>query len=64
MTQPLKRVEGAKRGEGLFEPISWEEAADLFAEKLKHVIDTYGNEAVFKVAADGTANSGGASSRA
>ena len=59
LTQPFKRVEGAKRGEGLFEPISWEEAIDLFAEKLGHVIDTYGNEAVFRVSADGTANSGG-----
>ena len=45
---PLKRVEGAKRSEGKFEEITWEEAFDLFAEKLRHTIDTYGNEAIYK----------------
>lgn len=42
---PMKRV--GKRGEGTFEKISWDEAIDTIAEKLKHTIDTYGNEAVF-----------------
>lgn len=42
---PMKRV--GKRGEGKFEQISWEEAIDTAATKLKEVIDTYGNEAVY-----------------
>lgn len=56
---PLKRVEGTKRGEGVYEQISWDEAIDLFAEKLKYVIDTYGNEAVFKNGALGSVHGGG-----
>lgn len=42
---PMKRV-GA-RGEGKFERITWDEAIDLAASKLKGVIDKYGNEAVY-----------------
>ena len=42
---PLKRV--GKRGEGKFERISWDEAIDLAATKLKEVIEKYGNEAVY-----------------
>ena len=37
---PLKRV--GKRGEGKFEPISWEEAIDLIAEEWIRIRDTYG----------------------
>jgi anaerobic selenocysteine-containing dehydrogenase len=44
LTTPLKRV-GAK-GDGKFEPISWEEALDTVALNLKTVIDQYGPEAV------------------
>ena len=40
---PMKRV--GKRGEGKFEQISWDEAIDTIAEKLKYTIDTYGNDA-------------------
>lgn len=50
---PMKRAEGAKRGEGKFEQISWDEAIDLFAEKLQYTIDTYGNEAIIKQTAEG-----------
>ena len=42
---PMKRV--GKRGEGKFEQITWEEALDTIAEKLKYTIDTYGNEAIY-----------------
>lgn len=61
--KPLKRV-GAKRSDGEFEEISWEEAIDLIAEKLKYTYDTYGPEAVYKQYGSGVwnahvANSGG-----
>ena len=42
---PMKRV--GKRGEGKWEPISWEEALDTVAGQFKRVIDTYGNEALW-----------------
>ncbi len=42
---PMKRV--GKRGEGKFERISWDEALDILEEKLKHTIETYGNDAIF-----------------
>ena len=41
---PMKRV-GA-RGEGKFEQISWDEATDIIAEKLKWVYSEYGPEAI------------------
>ncbi len=44
LTQPLKRV--GERGEGKFEPISWDQALDEIAEKLRAVRDQYGNEAL------------------
>ncbi|MDO5723788.1 MAG: molybdopterin-dependent oxidoreductase [Flaviflexus sp.] len=60
---PLKRV-GKKRSDGEFEEISWDEALDLIAEKLRYTIDTYGNEAIYKNYGSGVwnahvANSGG-----
>lgn len=42
---PMKRV--GKRGEMKFEPISWDEAIETSASKLKEVIEKYGNEAVY-----------------
>ncbi|MEG0418912.1 DMSO/selenate family reductase complex A subunit [Gordonibacter sp.] len=42
---PMKRV--GKRGEGKFEQISWDEAVSTIADKLKHTIDTYGNDAIY-----------------
>ena len=53
---PLKRREGTKRGAGQWDEISWDEAFDLFASKLKHTIDTYGNESVFQVYGSGVWN--------
>jgi anaerobic dimethyl sulfoxide reductase subunit A len=46
ITRPLKRV--GERGEGRFEEISWEEAADLVAEKLTYVKETYGPYSVIQ----------------
>ncbi len=42
---PMKRI--GQRGEGKFKRISWDEATTIIADKLKHTIDTYGNEAVY-----------------
>ncbi len=44
---PMKRV--GERGEGKFERISWEEALDTVASKLKSTKETYGNDAIFYV---------------
>ncbi len=51
LTQPMKRV--GKRGEGKFEPISWDEAIQIIADQLKHTIDTYGNEAIYRTYGSG-----------
>lgn len=45
LNYPMKRV--GKRGEGKFERISWEEAIDTIAKKLKYTYDNYGPEAVY-----------------
>lgn len=42
---PMKRV--GERGSGEFEQISWDEALDLVADRLRETIDTYGNAAVY-----------------
>ncbi len=45
LNYPMKRV--GKRGEGKFERISWDEALDTLASRLKHTVEQYGNEAVY-----------------
>ena len=35
--RPLKRVEGTKRGEGIYEEISWEEAIKTIADSMKEI---------------------------
>ena len=49
---PMKRV--GERGSGSFERISWEEAYDTIANKLREVVEQYGNEAVYINYATGT----------
>ncbi len=40
LTQPLKRKAGADRGDAQFEPISWDEAFDTIATRLKKLRET------------------------
>ena len=49
---PLKRI--GKRGEGKFARISWDEALDTIATKMKEVKEKYGNEAIYLTYATGT----------
>ena len=44
---PLKRKEGTKRGDGEWEEISWEQALDEIADKMKELLDKYGNESIY-----------------
>ncbi|HEY4773925.1 MAG TPA: molybdopterin-dependent oxidoreductase, partial [Xanthobacteraceae bacterium] len=44
LTQPLKRV--GKRGEGRFEPITWDRALDEIAARLRSVRQAHGAEAL------------------
>jgi len=44
LTHPLKRT--GERGEGRFEPISWDQALNELAERLQNVRQHYGNEAL------------------
>ncbi|MFP3153827.1 molybdopterin-dependent oxidoreductase [Lachnospiraceae bacterium ZAX-1] len=52
---PMRRV--GKRGEGLFERISWDEATDIIAEQLKVVKEKYGPTSRYVNYASGVAAS-------
>lgn len=55
---PMRRVKGAKRGEGRFERISWDEALDTIAKEWARVLNKYGPEAVYRKYGSGTTSSG------
>jgi anaerobic selenocysteine-containing dehydrogenase len=48
---PVKRV--GERGEGKWQPISWEQALDEIAERLTEIRDKYGSEAIGYTAGTG-----------
>ncbi len=50
---PLKRDPNYPKGSGKFIRISWDEALDTVASKLKETIEKYGNQAVFFVSNGG-----------
>jgi anaerobic dimethyl sulfoxide reductase subunit A len=51
LMHPMKRV--GPKGKGEFERISWDEALDTVADRLRHVKETYGNQAIFLNAGGG-----------
>ncbi|WP_378953651.1 DMSO/selenate family reductase complex A subunit [Pelosinus sp. sgz500959] len=53
LTYPMKRV--GKRGEGIFERISWAEALDSIADHTKRIMGKYGPEAIYLQYATGNA---------
>jgi len=44
---PLKRVPGSARGEGRYQPISWNEALDTVAARFEKIRNCYGSSALF-----------------
>lgn len=55
---PMRRVPGAKRGEGRFERISWDEALDEVARQWVRILKEYGPEAIHRMYGSGTTSSG------
>lgn len=47
LKKPMKRKAGTKRGDGEWEEISWNQALDEIAEKMKQIKSDYGNEAFY-----------------
>lgn len=54
--KPLKRREGTKRGEGVWDEITWDEAFELYAKEMLRCIEEYGNESLFMVYGSGVWN--------
>ncbi len=57
LNYPMKRAEGAKRGEAKFERITWDEALDTIASEMKRIRETYGDESMFLMYSSGTTTS-------
>lgn len=47
LKKPMKRKAGTKRGDGQWETISWEQALDEIAAKMKDIKARYGNESFY-----------------
>lgn len=47
LKKPMKRKPGTKRGEEQWEEISWDQALDEIADKMKAIKEEYGNEAFY-----------------
>ncbi|HBT94720.1 MAG TPA: dimethyl sulfoxide reductase, partial [Coriobacteriia bacterium] len=45
--KPLRRVAGTKRGEGIYEEISWDEAIKEITDTMKEIKAEYGNDAFY-----------------
>ncbi|MCP5374450.1 MAG: molybdopterin oxidoreductase family protein [Hyphomicrobiales bacterium] len=54
LTTPLRRVGGKGPGEGTFEPVSWDDALDLVAERFTLAAQRHGAEAVWPYYFSGT----------
>jgi anaerobic dimethyl sulfoxide reductase subunit A len=54
LRSPLRRT--GERGSGIFEEISWDEAADIVAENLIRIKEEYGNAAIYPHYATGAGN--------
>ncbi len=52
LTKPLRRI--SNKGEGKFEPVSWEVACSEIASKLKNIINLYGPQAIYNAHYTGT----------
>ena len=52
LTQPLRRV--GRKGEGRFEPVSWEIAIDAIADRLKRIVANAGPQAILNTHYSGT----------
>lgn len=55
---PLRRVEGTERGAGEWERVSWDEALDEIAEKIKSVQSQYGESAFAFLTVSGNQSGG------
>ncbi len=55
LRSPLKRT--GERGEGRFAPVSWDEALDTVADRLRRIRDTYGPKSILALTYSGSSAS-------